>query len=58
MEKVGEVGLQECHRRIHAPFLMQNECDSSSCDHQSILITDHFIGTAIIVGNTTFVFAF
>ena len=30
-------------------FLMQNECDSSVFDHQSILMEDHFIYTGKIV---------
>ena len=36
------------------PFLMQNECDSSPSGHQLILMKDHFMGTATIVGNTNF----
>ena len=28
------------------PFLVQNKCDSSPFDRQSILMKDHFIGTA------------
>ena len=48
MKKMGGAGLQECHRRS-APFLMENECDSSSFDHQSVLKKDHLMGTAKIV---------
>ena len=36
------------------PFLMQNECDSSPFDHQSIIMNDHFMGTATIFWNTDF----
>ena len=50
MEKVGGAGLHECHRR----FLSQNDCDSSPLDQQSILMKDHFMGTAKIVCNTDF----
>ena len=28
------------------PFLVENECDSSACDHQSFLMKDHFVLTA------------
>ena len=37
-------GPQEIH-----PYLVQNECDSSPFDHQSILMKDHFMGTVKIV---------
>ena len=47
MEKMDGAGLQECHRR--SPFLIQNECDSSPFEHQSILMKDDFMGTAKIV---------
>ena len=56
MEKMGGAGLQECHRR--SPFLVQNECDSSPFDHQSILINDRFMETAKIVWNTDSFFTF
>ena len=44
MEKMG--GLVYKSATGDPPFLMQNECDSSPFDHQSILIKDHFMGTA------------
>ena len=46
MEKMGEVGLQECHGRSH--FLCKVSVDSSPFNHQSILMKDHFMGTAKI----------
>ena len=32
-------------------FLMQNECDSSPFDHQSVFMKVYFMGTANIVSN-------
>ena len=43
------VGLAYKSATGDPPFLMQNECDSSPFDHQSILIKDLLIGTAKIV---------
>ena len=40
------------HGHDQPPFLVQNECDSSPFDYQSILIKDHFIGTANNILNT------
>ena len=37
-------------------FLMPNECDSSPFDYQSILMKDHFMGTAVFLGNTDFIY--
>ena len=43
MEKMGGTGLQYCHSR--SPFLVQNECDSSTLiDHQPILMNGYFMG--------------
>ena len=38
------------------PFLVQNECETSPFDHQSILMKVHFMGTVleIVVSNTDF----
>ena len=51
----GEVGGGAYKSATGNPlFLLQNECDSSLFDHQSILMMDHFTGTAKFVGNFTF----
>ena len=34
------------------PPVREQKCDSSPCDHQSILMKDHFMGTVQIVRNT------
>ena len=47
MQKMGGAGLQEFHRR--STFLMQNKCDSSPFDHQSVVMKVHFTGRAKIV---------
>ena len=39
-------------------FLVQNMCDSSPFDHQSILMKDRFMETAKIVWNIPIVFTF
>ena len=45
--KMGGAGLQHCQRR--SLFLMQNDCDSSPFDQQSLLMKDYFMGTAEII---------
>ena len=47
MKKMDGAGLQKCRRR--SPISLAKCGDSSPFDHQSIIMKDHFMGTAKIV---------